>query len=102
MSKNKKNKLAVVISSFSGFLENELENEEDIFLTPLQLFIDAEQWFEGFYSKEEKYKIVEKFKKAKDFKTSLAPIATLEEQMEKLSNEYRDRKSTRLNSSHAQ
>ena len=83
-----KKKLAIVISSFSTLLESEMENYPDIFLTPLQLFIGANQWFEGFYSNKEKYKIVEMFKSSNDFKTSLGPLLMIEEQMNKLSSEY--------------
>lgn len=81
-------KLAIVISSFSTLLESEMKNYPDIFLTPLQLFIGANHWFEGFYSNKEKYEIVEMFKSANDFKTSLGPLSMVEEQMNKLSSEY--------------
>lgn len=81
-------KIAVVISSFSGYLKEEIDKYDNIFITPLQLFIDSEQWFEGFYSKNESYEIVEKFRKSDDFKTSLAPLTIIEEQMKELSNNY--------------
>lgn len=83
-------KLALVISSFSGMLESEVNQEKDIFLTPLQLFIKDKEWFEGFYSIKEKYEIVEMFKSTDDFKTSLGPIGMIEQQMESLSAEYDD------------
>ncbi len=83
-------KIAIVISSFSSMLEKDVKKYDDIYLTPLQLFIDEEQWLEGFYNEETKYEIVEKFKKADDFKTSLASIITIEEQMIELSKKYTD------------
>ncbi len=83
-------KIAIVISSFSSLLEKDLKEYPDIFLTPLQLFIEEEQWLEGFYSENEKYRIVNKFQKANDFKTSLASVVTIEEQMIELSQKYTD------------
>ncbi len=83
-------KLAIVVSSFSALLESDLKDYEDIYLTPLQLFIESNQWFDGFYSEKVKYEIVDKFKKSNDFKTSLAPIVMIEEQMEELSKKYDD------------
>lgn len=83
-------KIAIVISSFSSLLEKDLKEYPDIFLTPLQLFIEEEQWLEGFYNENEKYKIVKKFQKANDFKTSLASVVTIEEQMIELSQKYTD------------
>lgn len=85
-----KKKLAIVVSSFSALLESDMKNYPDIYLTPLQLFIDSNQWFDGFYSKKEKYEIVEMFKKSNDFKTSLAPVVMVEEQMKELSKKYDD------------
>ncbi|MBD5422900.1 MAG: DegV family EDD domain-containing protein [Mycoplasma sp.] len=81
-------KLAIVISSFSALLEKDIEKYDDIYLTPLQLFIENEQWLEGFYDDKTKYEIVEKFKLSEDFKTSLAPIGVLEEQIKELSSKY--------------
>ncbi len=83
-------KIAIVISSFSSLLEKDLKEYPDIFLTPLQLFIEEEQWLEGFYNENEKYRIVKKFQKANDFKTSLASVVTIEEQMIELSQKYTD------------
>ncbi len=83
-------KIAIVISSFSSLLEKDLKEYPDIFLTPLQLFIEEEQWLEGFYNENEKYKIVKKFQKTNDFKTSLASVVTIEEQMIELSQKYTD------------
>lgn len=83
-------KIAIVITSFSGFLKDEIESFPDLYITPLQIFVDEEQWYEGFYTKEERDKIVEKFKNANDFKTSLAPIGIVEEQMQELSEKYDD------------
>ena len=36
-------KIAIVISSFSSLLEKDLNQYPDIYLTPLQLFIEEEQ-----------------------------------------------------------
>ena len=83
-------KIAIVISSFSSLLEKDLNQYPDIYLTPLQLFIEEEQWLEGFYDENTKYEIVKKFQKAKDFKTSLASVITIEEQMIELSQKYTD------------
>lgn len=83
-----KRKLAVVITSFSTLIEKDLEKYNDIFLIPLQLFIDDRQWLEGFYSKSEKYKVVELFKNANQFSTSTTPALMIEEQMEKLAKNY--------------
>ncbi len=88
MSSAKNKKIAIVISTFSGLLEEEMSNYPDIFLTPLQLFVGDEQWYEGFYTNNEKYKIVDKFKNSNDFRTSLAPLSLIEEQMSKLSSLY--------------
>ena len=54
-------KIAIVISSFSSLLEKDLNQYPDIYLTPLQLFIEEEQWLEGFYDENTKYEIVKKF-----------------------------------------
>lgn len=81
-------KLAFVISSFSTLLEVDIKKYDDFYLTPIQLFLDEEQWLEGFYNEKIKYEIVEKFQKSNNFKTSLAPIGMLEEQMKRLSEEY--------------
>ena len=52
MKSNKK--IAIVISSFCGYLKEELEKNPGMFITPLQIFIDDQQWFEGFYDEKEK------------------------------------------------
>lgn len=80
-------KIAIVISSFSGKLDSEVR-EMDMFSVPLQLIIENEQWLEGFYSNDEKSKIVEKFINAKEYSTSLPPLALILEQMEVLSKNY--------------
>ncbi len=46
--------------------------------------------FFEFYNENEKYRIVKKFQKANDFKTSLASVVTIEEQMIELSQKYTD------------
>ncbi len=84
----KNKRLAVVISTFSSLIEDDMKKHKDIFLTPLQLFVGSNQWFEGDYSNKEKYEIVKMFKKSDDFKTSLGPVPMVEEQMKKLSKEY--------------
>lgn len=83
-----KKKLAFVISSFSSLLEKDIKKYEDFFLSPIQLFLDDQQWLEGFYDEKVKYEIVDQFQKTDNFKTSLAPIGLLEEQMKTLANEY--------------
>lgn len=82
-------KIAIVISSFSGKLDEEVV-KEGMFSIPLQLIIEKEQWLEGFYSKEKKYEIVNKFVNADNFSTSLPPLALILEQMKELSSKYDD------------
>ncbi|MBR3832201.1 MAG: DegV family protein, partial [Mycoplasmataceae bacterium] len=83
-------KIAIVVSSFCGYLKEELEKNQDIFITPLQIFIDDQQWFEGYYGEKEKYEFIEKFRNSNNFRTSLAPTSMIEEQMNKLSKDYDD------------
>ena len=46
MKSNKK--IAIVISSFCGYLKEELEKNPGMFITPLQIFIDDQQLFNYF------------------------------------------------------
>lgn len=82
-------KIAIVISSFSGKLEDDVKNN-GMYLIPLQLIIDGEQWLEGTYNPQTKYEIVNKFVNANNYSTSLPPLATIIDQMEELSknNDY--------------
>lgn len=82
-------KLAIVITSYSGKLESQIL-DSNTFLLPLQLFLEEEQWLEGFYDKKTSLEIVEKFKIAKDYGTSLPPLGLIIEQMKELSSLYDD------------
>lgn len=80
-------KIAVVISSFCGKLDEEIVSQ-GMFSIPLQLNIEKEEWLEGFYNQETKLEIVNKFKNAINYSTSLPPLGLMMEQMENLSKEY--------------
>lgn len=80
-------KIAVVISSFSGKLDDEVKNN-GMYSLPLQLTIEKEEWLEGFYTQETKNDIVKKFISTNNYGTSLPPLGLMIEQMKGLSEKY--------------
>lgn len=81
-------KLAIVIDSFSGYTQDEIEkNNNDIYFLPLQMEMDNKTFLEGI---DDCSSVLEELinPTRKTFKTSLPPIYLIEELIENLSKKY--------------